>query len=79
MVGKKFQIYGVHIPRKCMESWDSHSCLPPQSKLSPNPYDQSLRQRSFKNSFPLTVEIGGRTYDLLNQNSIRKCEDDLEH
>ena len=39
----------------------------------------SPRQHSFENLFPSTAERGGRNYDLLFQNSIRKYEDDLEH
>ena len=35
MVEKKFQIYGIHIPRKCDESRHFYSCPTPQSKLSP--------------------------------------------
>ena len=35
MYGKKFQIYGVHIPRKCIESRHFYSCpLPPHSVLT---------------------------------------------
>ena len=37
------------------------------------------RQRSFKNLFSLTAGRGIGNYDLLYQNSVRKCEDDLEH
>ena len=34
MCGKKFSIYGVHIPRKCIESMHFHSC-PSSSLKSP--------------------------------------------
>ena len=32
-----------------------------------------------ENLLPPTAERGGKNYDLLYQNSIRKYEDDLEH
>ena len=33
MFGKKFSIYGVHIPRKCIESMHFYSCSSPPLKL----------------------------------------------
>ena len=57
-VWEKFSIYGVHIPRKSIES-----APPPQSKLSPKflsshprqkEITHSLRQYFFKNLFPPT-------------------------
>ena len=33
----------------------------------------------FENLFLPSAEGGGENYDLLYQNSIKKCEDDLEH
>ena len=39
----------------------------------------SPSQYSFENRFPPTAERGAGNYDLLYQNSVRKCEDDLEH
>ena len=38
-----------------------------------------LQAGFFENLFPPTTERGGENYDLLYQNSIRKCEDDMEH
>ena len=82
-VWEKFSIYGVHIPRKSIES-----ALLPQSKLSPQflsshprqrEITHSLRQYFFKNLFPPTAERSVGNYDLLFWNSIRKCEDDLKH
>ena len=44
-----------------------------------SPVPQSkLKVEFFENLFP-QEERGGRNYDLLYQNSIRKNEDDLEH
>ena len=39
----------------------------------------SLSQHFFENLFFPTAERVGGNYDLLYQNSIRKCEDDWEH
>ena len=87
MCGKTFQIYGVHNPRKCIDSRHFYSCTS-RSKLAPNflsshprqkEITHSPRQHSFKNLFPPTAERGGGNYDLLYQNSVRKYEDDLEH
>ena len=85
--GKIFPIYEVHIPRKCIDSrhfqsYPSHSKLatkflssrPRQKEISHSP-----RQHSFENLFPPTAEKVGGNYDLRYQNSVRKCEDDLEH
>ena len=33
----------------------------------------------FENLFPLAAKRGGKSYDLLYKNSIRKYEDELEH
>ena len=69
MCGKHFQIYGVHIPRKCIEFIFTHS-----------PVSHSkLQAEFFENLFPPTAERGRENYDLLYQHSIRKYEDDLEH
>ena len=85
---KNFEIYGVHIPRKCIDSRHFYSC-PSPLKTRPQVlvitlYKQkeithSPRQYSFENLFPPTAEWGGGNYDLLYQNSVRKYEDDLEH
>ena len=65
-----FQIYDVHISRKCIESTHfTHNPIP-HSKLHPE---------FFENLFPPTAERGGENYDLLYQNSIRANEDYLEH
>ena len=87
MCGKNFQIYGVHISRKCIDSRQFYSCpsslrtipallssRPRQKKITHSP-----RHHSFENLFPSTAERGGGNYDLLYQNSVRKDEDDLEH
>ena len=39
----------------------------------------SPRKRSLENLFSATAERGGGNYDLLNQKSFRKYEDELEH
>ena len=81
MRGKNFQIYGVHIPRKCIESW--HSKLDPKfflsSHLRQKQNTHSPGQRFFENLFLPTAEGGGGNYDLLYQNSIRKHEVNKEH
>ena len=59
---------------------------PPHLKLTPNflpshprqkEITHSPRQHFSENLFPPTTERGGRNYDLLYQNSIRKYEDGL--
>ena len=61
--------YGVHIPRKCIESmYFYHSQFPTQNS----------RQKCFENPFPQRQK-GVKTCDLFYQNSIKKYEDDLEH
>ena len=51
--------------------------------LSSNPRQKEItrysRQHSFENVFLPTAERGGKDYDMLYQNSLRKYEDDLEH
>ena len=86
MSGKNFQIYGVHIPRKCIESGHFYSCsspfktLPQVLVITPRQKEicHSLRQHFFENMFPRTAESGGGNYDLLYQNSIRKYEHELK-
>ena len=68
---KIFSIYGVHIPRKCIESKHFYSSLNPSVKTPSGIFWKFV-------SFPQD-EKGGGNYDLLCQNSIGKCEDDLEH
>ena len=87
MCGKNFQIYGVHIPRKCIDSRHFthaplHSYLAPNflsSRRRQKEITLSPRQHSSENLFPPTAERGEGNYDLLYQNSVRKYEDDLEH
>ena len=69
-VWENFSIYGVHIPRKCVESIHFYSC-PSLPLKTPG--------RIFCKSFSPEDRRGGCSYDLLYQNSIRKYEDDLEH
>ena len=71
MCGKKFSIYGVNIPRKCIESRHFYSCPSPQLKTP-------SRKKLLSSCFPQD-ERGVGNCDLLYQNSIRKYEDDLEH
>ena len=88
MCRKNFQIYGVHIPRKCIDLRQFYSC-PSHLKTRPQVlaitlYRQkeithSPRQHCFQHLFFPTAERGGANYDLLYQNSVRKYEDDLEH
>ena len=63
MCGKMFLIYGVHIPKKYIESMHIYS---------------KLQVESFEICF-LQDQRGEGNYDLLYHNSIRKYEDDLEH
>ena len=72
MCDKSFQIYGVYIPRKCIDSRNFYSCLSPLKTHSP-------RQHFFENLFPPTAQRDGGNYDLLYRNSLRKYEDDLKH
>ena len=69
MCGKKFTIYSVHIPRKSLNLYFFTHTSVPHSKLV---------VEFFENLFPKDRR-GGRSYDLLYQNSIRKYKDDLEH
>ena len=81
------QIYGVHIPRKCIESGHFYSFLSPLKTrsqifaITPQAKENySFPQVAF---FPKSVfhkaERGGGIYDLLYENSFRKYEDDLRH
>ena len=89
MCGKNFQIYLVHIPRKCIDS-RHFTHAPSRSKFAPKflssrPRQKEVthfprpRQHSFENLFSPTGERGGGNYDLLYLNSVRKYEDDLEY
>ena len=69
-----------------MHRFEAFLLMPPHSKLAPRfllspprkkDITQSPRQHSFENLFPPTTERGGRNYDLLYQNSVRKYEDNL--
>ena len=64
------KIYGVHIPRKCIESIHFYSCSSSPLK-TPGRIILHI-------CFP-QAKRGGENYDLLYQNSIRKYEVDLEH
>ena len=82
MCGKNFQIYGVRIPRKYIDSRHFYSCPSPlktRSQFLVSQFTNSPRQHSFENLFPPTAERGGGNYDLHYQNLVRKYEDDLEH
>ena len=87
MCEKNFQIYGVHIPRKCIDSRHFYSCPSPlktcpqvfSSRPRQNEITHSPRQHSFENLFPPTAKRGGANYDLLYKNSVRKYQDNLEH
>ena len=68
MCGKNFSIYGVQIPRKCIESM--HFLLMPQFSI------QNSRQNFLKICFPQGERVGEK-YDLLYPNSVKKYEDDL--
>ena len=68
MCGKKFSIYGVHIPRKSLNLCFFAHALVPHSKLL---------VECFGNLSPPRTD--GGSYDLLYQNSVRKYEDGLEH
>ena len=87
MCEKNFQIYGVHIPRKCIDS-GNFTHTPPHSKLATNFLSTRSRQKeitgfprvhSFAILFSLAAKRDGGIYDLLYQNSVRKNEDDFEH
>ena len=69
MCGKNFLIY-VHIPKKCIE------CI--IFTRAPVPH-LKLQVEVFENLFPPKTEGVEGSYHLLNQNSVRKYEDDLEH
>ena len=69
MYGKNVSIYGVHIPRTCIESMNFTHGPVPHSKV---------QVEFLKICFPQD-ERGAGNHDLLHQSSIRKYEDDLEH
>ena len=79
--GKSYQIDGVRIPKKCIESIHFYSCdLPPHLKLVPSSYHHTLGRRKslipagsvfFKNLFPPTAERAAENCYLLYQNSVR--------
>ena len=74
-----FQIYGVHIPRKCINLRYFYSCCSPTQNSPPSSYHHATgrskllipRQHSFKNLFPPTAERGEGNYDLLYRNSVK--------
>ena len=68
--GEIFLIYGVRIPRKCIESMHFYSCPCPPLKTP---------GRIFLKVCFLQNRRGSGSYSLLCQNSTRKYEDDLEH
>ena len=70
MCGKLFWIHRVHISRKCIESMHFYSC----SSLPPKTQGRIF----WKSVSPKTKSVDGGNYDFLYQNSIRKCEYDLE-
>ena len=83
MCGKNFQIYGAHIPRKCIDLRDFYSCLS-HSKLarkflSPHPRlkknTQSPKAGFFQKSVSHNCRKEWRNYGLLFS---QKYEDDLE-
>ena len=79
MCGKNFQIYRVHIPRKCIES--RHFCSRPSPLKTRLQVLVILPSAEEYYSFPLAAffqksvfpvaDTGGGNYDLLHQNSIR--------
>ena len=71
MCGGIFSIYDIQIPRKCIESMHFCSYLSPPIKTPGRFF--------FENLFPSPKTKGMEETMLLYQNSIRKCEDDLEH
>ena len=46
MRGKKFSIYGVHIPRKCIESMHFHSCPSPPFKTPGGMFWKSVSRKT---------------------------------
>ena len=69
-VWEKFSIYGIHIPRKYIESMHFYSCFNPPLK-TPGRIFLEIRFAQDKSD--------GGNYDLLYQNSVRKYKDDVEH
>ena len=69
MCGNIFQIHGVHIPKKCIDSrhfYSRHSPLKSRSRPRQKEITHSPRQYSFENLFPSTAERGGGNYDLIH-------------
>ena len=64
----------THVPRQSKPATKFLSSRPRQKEIT-----HSLRQHSFENMFPLTAKRGGRNYNLLYQNSVRKYDNDFEH
>ena len=75
MVGKNVQIYGVHIPRKCIESSHFFSIPPsplktlPQALIITLPRQMEItyspRQHFFEHLVSPAAERGGGIYDVL--------------
>ena len=86
-VGKCFKFMGfTFLENALIRDIFTHAL--PQSKLAPKflssrPKQKEItyppRQHSFANLFPQIVERGGIKYYLLDRNSVRKYDDDLEH
>ena len=73
MCGKNFQIYGVHIHRKCIDSRSCHHSLSRRKLLIPE-------AAFFRKSVLLQQQTRMKgNFDWLYQNLVRKHEDDLEH
>ena len=68
MCGKNISIYGVHIPRKFIESMHFYSCDSAPLKTPGNLICM----------FPSENGMGGGNFDFLYQNSRRKFVDELE-
>ena len=73
MCGKKFQIDGVYIPRKCIDSKNFYSFLITPWAEGNYPFP---RHCCFENLFLPAAGRGGGNFDMLYQNSTKKYEDD---
>ena len=70
MCGKNYQMHGVQIPRKWIESVHFESCLS---------FSLKTPGRIFVEICFTQAERGRENYDFLYQNSIKKYKDDMEH
>ena len=70
-----------HMLKQLLNLWSSHSQRMNSIQIFYLilPFPTPIYRQNFMDSWGTTAERGGKNYDLLYQNSIRKYEDDLQY